>query len=186
MAEGGARYLDAVSGRPVRQFSNGSGHFVEVGGARHFWGRGLDGVVCLAVFGVLASLAFLVRGAMRNSLALMELGYNDVFFYVLLGVLWFLGLYGYGMVWGSAGSLGDHAAGMRSLKLADGSPAGAWRGGWRAIAWSFFPVFAVMAIMSALGGDGGDSFDSSYRTVDLRSGIAQGIPPLMVAGPSQP
>jgi hypothetical protein len=177
-------HLDAVSGRPVRQFTAG-GYFVEVGGARHFWGRVLDGVVYLAAFVVLVLLAFAVRGAMRNSLSLMELGYNDVFFYVLLSVLWFLGLYGYGMVWGSVGTWGDRAAGMRSLKLADGTQAGAWRGGWRAVAWSFFPVFAVMAIVSALGGGGDESFDSAYCAVDLRSGIAQGIPPRPAAGPSQ-
>ncbi len=164
----------------MRQFTAGGGYYVEVSGARHFWGRVLDGGVYLGAFGALALLVFAIRGAMRNSLALMDLGYNDAFLYSLLGVLWFLGLYGYGMIWGSIGTWGDRAAGMRSLKTVDGSQAGPWRGGWRAIAWSFFPVFAVLAIASALSG-GGDSFDSSYRAVDLRSGIARGIPPRLEA-----
>lgn len=92
------------------------------------------------------------------------LGYNDGLWLTLYVVLWFVGLFAYGMIWGgSAGSVGDAAAGMRSVRIKNGTTAGAWLGGWRAICWSFFPFFVVMLIASAVSGGGDDTWTRSLQ-----------------------
>jgi hypothetical protein len=95
-----------------------------------------------------------------------------------LAAIWFLVVFAYGMIMGAAGSLGDAAAGMRSVRIADGTTSGAWLGGWRAVCWSFAPLYYVVAFASALSGGGGDTFEAKFTAVDLRSGLAQGAAPV--------
>ncbi|MGF4044409.1 hypothetical protein ACX800_18110 [Paenarthrobacter nitroguajacolicus] len=168
--------LDAVNGRPVRRHPETGAYFVKASGGAHFWGRALDAVVFLVGYMVLAVIAAVVREAMMNSGS--ALGYNDGLWLTLYVVLWFVGLFAYGMIWGSAGSVGDAAAGMRSVRIKNGTTAGAWLGGWRAICWSFFPFFVVMLIASAVSGGGDDTWDPKFAAIDRRSGIAQGQPPV--------
>ncbi|WP_052500445.1 hypothetical protein [Arthrobacter sp. SPG23] len=91
---------------------------------------------------------------------------------------WFLVLFGYGMICGAVGSLGDAAAGMRAVRIADGTTSGAWLGGWRAVCWSFAPAYLLMAFASALGGGSGDTFDAKFTAVDVRAVVGpEGRPP---------
>lgn len=168
--------VDAATGRPVRRHPDTGAYFVKASGSSHFWGRALDALVFLVGYVVLAVIAVMVRESMMNSGSM--LGFNDGFWLTLYVVLWFVGLFAYGMIWGTAGSVGDAAAGMRSVRIKDGTTAGAWLGGWRAICWSFFPFFVVMVIASALSGGSGDTWDPKFAAVDRRSGLAQGQPPV--------
>lgn len=168
--------VDPLNGRPVRRHPDTGAYFVKASGAAHFWGRVLDAVVFLVGYVILAVIAAVLRESMMNSGS--ALGYNDGFWLALYGVLWFVGLYIYGMIWGTAGSVGDAAAGMRSVRIKNGTTAGAWLGGWRAICWSFFPFFVVMVIAAALSGGGDDTWDPKFAAIDRRSGIAKGQQPL--------
>ncbi|MGJ3190684.1 hypothetical protein [Paenarthrobacter sp. FR1] len=168
--------VDAATGRPIRRHPDTGAYFVKASGSSHFWGRALDALVFLVGYVVLAVIAVMVRESMMNSGSM--LGFNDGFWLTLYVVLWFVGLFVYGMIWGTAGSVGDAAAGMRSVRIKDGTTAGAWLGGWRAICWSFFPFFVVMVIASALSGGSGDTWDPKFAAVDRRSGLAQGQPPV--------
>jgi hypothetical protein len=168
--------VDAVTGRPVRRHPDTGAYFVKASGTAHFWGRVLDAVVFLVGYVILAAIAAVLRESMVNSGSL--LGFNDGFWLTLYVVLWFVGLFVYGMIWGTAGSVGDAAAGMRSVRIKNGTTAGAWLGGWRAICWSFFPFFVVMVIASAISGGGDDTWDPKFAAVDRRSGIAQGHQPV--------
>ncbi|WP_420179622.1 hypothetical protein [Paenarthrobacter sp. TA1.8] len=168
--------LDAVNGRPVRRHPETGAYFVKASGGAHFWGRVLDALVFLVGYIILAVILAVVRESMMNSGS--ALGYNDGLWLTLYVVLWFVGLFAYGMIWGSAGSVGDAAAGMRSVRIKNGTTAGAWLGGWRAICWSFFPFFVVMLIASAVSGGGDDTWDPKFAAIDRRSGIAQGQPPV--------
>ncbi len=168
--------VDPLTGRAVRRHTDTGGYFVKASGTAHFWGRVLDAVVFLVGYVILAAIAAVVRESMMTNGSL--LGYNDGFWLTLYIVLWFVGLLVYGMIWGTAGSVGDAAAGMRSVRIKDGTTAGAWLGGWRAICWSFFPFFVVMVIASALSGGGGDTWDPKFAAIDRRSGIARGQQPV--------
>ncbi|MCP1411784.1 RDD family protein [Paenarthrobacter sp. A20] len=168
--------VDPVTGRAVRRHTDTGAYFVKASGTAHFWGRVLDAVVFLVGYVILAAIAAVVRESMMTNGSL--LGYNDGFWLTLYIVLWFAGLLVYGMIWGTAGSVGDAAAGMRSVRIKDGTTAGAWLGGWRAICWSFFPFFVVMVIASALSGGGGDTWDPKFAAIDRRSGIARGQQPV--------
>ncbi|MFJ4267820.1 hypothetical protein ACIPY1_14775 [Paenarthrobacter nicotinovorans] len=168
--------VDPLNGRPVRRHPDTGAYYVKASGAAHFWGRVLDALVFLVGYVILAAIAALLRESMMNSGS--ALGYNDGFWLALYGVLWFVGLYIYGMFWGTSGSVGDAAAGMRSVRIKNGTTAGAWLGGWRAICWSFFPFFVVMVIASALSGGGDDTWDPKFVAIDRRSGIAKGQRPI--------
>lgn len=168
--------VDAANGRPVRRHTATGAHYVKASGSAHFWGRVLDAVVFLAAYAVLAVIAAVARNAMMNSGSV--LAYNDGFWLALYATLWFVGLYAYGMIWGTAGSVGDAAAGMRSVRITDGTTAGPWLGGWRAICWSFFPFFVVMVIAAAFSGGSGDTWDPKFMAIDRRSGLAQGRQPV--------
>jgi hypothetical protein len=168
--------VDALNGRPVRRHPETGAYFVKVSGGAHFWGRVLDAIVFLAGYGILATIVAVARNAMMNSGSL--LAFNDGFWLTLYVVLWFVGLFVYGTIWGTAGSVGDAAAGMRSVRIKDGTTAGAWLGGWRAICWSFFPFFVVMLILAAFSGSSGDTWDPKFAAFDRRSGVAQGRQPV--------
>ncbi|MCT9872040.1 hypothetical protein [Paenarthrobacter aurescens] len=168
--------VDPVTGRAVRRHTDTGAYFVKASGSAHFWGRVLDAVVFLVGYVILAAIAAVVRESMMTNGSL--LGYKDGFWLTLYIVLWFVGLFAYGMIWGTAGSVGDAAAGMRSVRIKNGTTAGAWLGGWRAICWSFFPFFVVMVIASALSGGGGDTWDPKFAAVDRRSGVARGQQPV--------
>lgn len=168
--------VDPLNGRPVRRHPDTGAYFVKASGAAHFWGRVLDALVFLVGYVILAVIAAVLRESMMNSGS--ALGYNDGFWLAIYGVLWFVGLYIYGMFWGTSGSVGDAAAGMRSVRIKNGTTAGAWLGGWRAICWSFFPFFVVMVIASALSGGGDDTWDPKFVAIDRRSGIAKGQRPI--------
>jgi hypothetical protein len=170
--------LDAVTGRPVLAYTRTGEHYVRKAGWPHFWGRALDAVVVLAVAGILmAVLNSLIQNLALGSLSLALLASNGLFLTALAAV-WFLVLFAYGMIMGTTGSLGDAAAGMRSVRIADGTTSGAWLGGWRAICWSFAPLYYLMAFASALSGGGGDTFEAKFTAVDLRSGVSQGAAPV--------
>ncbi|MGO4434271.1 hypothetical protein AB4Y88_13540 [Paenarthrobacter sp. RAF9] len=168
--------VDAANGRAVRRHTDTGAYFVKASGTAHFWGRVLDAIVFLVGYSVLAVIAAVVRQSMMNSGS--ALGYNDGAWLTIYVVLWFVGLFVYGMIWGTVGSVGDAAAGMRSVRIKDGTTAGAWLGGWRAICWSFFPFFVVMVIAAAFSGGSGDTWDPKFAAIDRRSGLAQGMPPI--------
>ena len=103
----------------------------------------------------------------------------------LVDALWFLVVFLYGMAWGTWGGVGDAAAGMRSVRISDGTAAGAWLGGWRAVCWSFVPLYLVMIVVAAFDGtSAGGDFDSRFVAADQHSGMAAGLPP--VPAPSVP
>ncbi|MGO4251826.1 hypothetical protein AB4Y81_06140 [Paenarthrobacter sp. TAF1] len=170
------RMVDPLTGRAVRRHPDTGAYFVKTSGAAHFWGRVLDAVVFLVGYVILAAIAAVVRESMMNNGS--TLGFNDGFWLTLYVVLWFVGLFIYGMIWGTVGSVGDAAAGMRSVRIKNGTTAGAWLGGWRAICWSFFPFFVVMVIAAALSGGGDDTWDPKFAAMDRRSGIAKGQQPV--------
>jgi hypothetical protein len=170
--------LDAVTGRPVLAYTRTGEHYVRKAGWPHFWGRALDAIVVLAVaVALMAVLNSLIQKLALGSLSLALLASNGLFLTALAAV-WFLVLFAYGMIMGTTGSLGDAAAGMRSVRIADGTTSGAWLGGWRAICWSFGPLYYLMAFASALSGGGGDTFEAKFTAVDLRSGVSQGAAPV--------
>jgi len=168
--------VDPLNGRAVRRHPDTGAYFVKASGGAHFWGRVLDAIVFLVGYAILAVIAAVVRESMMDSGS--ALGYNNGFWLTLYAVLWFVGLFAYGMVWGTAGSVGDAAAGMRSVRIKDGTTAGPWLGGWRAICWSFFPFFVVMVIAAALSGGGDDTWDPKFAAIDRRSGVANGQQPI--------
>ena len=170
--------IDPASGRPVRRHTVSGASYVPMPGWPHFWGRALDAFVVLAVSGILmAVLNSLVQNFALGSLSLALLS-SDWLFFAALATVWFLVLFGYGMVCGAVGSLGDAAAGMRSVRIADGTTSGAWLGGWRAVCWSFAPAYMLMAFASALGGGSGDTFDAKFTAVDVRAVVGpEGRPP---------
>lgn len=175
-SESATGLVDAVNGRKVRRHTQTGAYYVKASGAAHFWGRVLDAVVFLAAYSVLAVVLAVVRNSMMNNGS--AAAYNDGLWLALYVILWFVALLAYGMVWGTVGSVGDAAAGMRSVRIKDGTTAGAWLGGWRAICWSFFPFFVVMVIASALTGGSGDTWDPKFAAMDRRSGTAQGLQPV--------
>lgn len=175
--DGPTRLIDASSRRPVRQYTMSGEYYVRASASRHFWGRVLDGVVFLAAYSVLCLLVVAVRKAMENNLATLELAYNDAFFYALFAGLWFVGLFVYGMVWGTSGLFGDRAAHMRSVRIQDGTTSGAWTGGWRAIAWSFIPLY-IFLIVGSMFEVANVDHSPGYIPLDLDSGLTQGKPPI--------
>ena len=100
-------------------------------GWAHFWGRSLDALVVMVAAGVLmAVLNSLVRNLAFGPLSFVLLDSTGLFA-AALAAIWFVVLFAYGMVWGALGSVGDAAAGMRSVRISDGTTSGAWLGGWR-------------------------------------------------------
>lgn len=170
--------VDAVTGGPVLAHTRTGNYYVRKPGWPHFWGRVLDGLVVLLAAGILmAVLNSLVQSLALGSLSLALLSSNGLFV-AALAAIWFIVLFAYGMIMGSVGSLGDAAAGMRSVRIADGTTSGAWLGGWRTVCWSFAPLYFLLALASALSGGGGETFDARFTAVDVRSGLAEGIPPV--------
>lgn len=170
--------VDAVTGRPVLVFTRTGEYYVRKASWPHFWGRALDGLVVLLTAGIImAVLNSLIQNLALGSLSLALLSSNGLFV-VALAAIWFIVLFAYGMILGTVGSLGDAAAGMRSVRIADGTTSGSWLGGWRAICWSFAPLYFLLAFASALSGGGGDTFDAKFTAVDLRSGLSQGTAPI--------
>lgn len=170
--------VDAVTGGPVLAHTRTGNYYVRKPGWPHFWGRVLDGLVVLLAAGILmAVLNSLVQSLALGSLSLALLSSNGLFV-AALAAIWFIVLFAYGMIMGSVGSLGDAAAGMRSVRIADGTTSGAWLGGWRTVCWSFAPLYFLLAFASALSGGGGETFDARFTAVDVRSGLAEGIPPV--------
>lgn len=161
-AQSGTGLVDALSGAKVRQFSDTGGYYVEASGVRHFWGRLLDGLVFLVVVGLIFGAS---SAAVGPSVATL-----------ICGLLWFPMLFIYGMIWGSVGLLGDKAGHMLSVRQKNGTTAGPWIGGWRAILWSFAPAYLILIVISLFDGD--FDFLSNYTAVATDSGIAKGIPPV--------
>ncbi|WP_346927445.1 hypothetical protein [uncultured Arthrobacter sp.] len=170
--------IDPVNGLPVRRHTASGGYYVPKPGWAHFWGRSLDALVVIVAAGVLMA----VLNSLVQNLALGPLSFalldSTGLFAAALAAVWFTVLFAYGMVWGSLGSVGDAAAGMRSVRISDGTTSGAWLGGWRAICWSFAPLYLVMAIAVAFSGGGGDSFSANFVSIDRRSGVAGGDAPV--------
>ncbi|MGX9899055.1 hypothetical protein ACW0JT_02715 [Arthrobacter sp. SA17] len=170
--------VDAVTGGRVLAYAKTGDYYVRKAGWPHFWGRALDGLVVLLAAGILmAVLNSLVQSLALGSLSLALLSSNGLFV-AALAAIWFLVLFAYGMIMGTVGSLGDASAGMRSVRIADGTTSGAWLGGWRAVCWSFAPLYFLLAFASALSGGGGETFDARFTSIDVRSGLAQGTPPV--------
>ena len=170
--------IDPVNGLPVRRHTASGGYYVPMPGWAHFWGRSLDALVVIVAAGVLMA----VLNSLVQNLALGPLSFalldSTGLFAAALAAVWFAVLFAYGMVWGSLGSVGDAAAGMRSVRISDGTTSGAWLGGWRAVCWSFAPLYLVMAIAVAFSGGGGDSFSANFVSIDRRSGVAGGDAPV--------
>ncbi|WP_426301433.1 hypothetical protein [Arthrobacter sp. R-11] len=170
--------VDASNGLPVRRHTETGSYYVRKAGWPHFWGRVLDALVVLAVAGLL----IVVFNSLVQNYALGSLSYtlasSTGAFYGVVAAIWFLVLFGYGMVCGAFGGLGDAASGMRGVRITDGTTSGAWLGGWRAVCWSFAPLYVVLTIAAAFSGSGGDSFEAKFTAIDLRSGLARGQSPV--------
>ncbi|MCA4135199.1 hypothetical protein [Arthrobacter sp. M4] len=170
--------IDAANARPVFQHPNTGEYYVRKAGWAHFWGRSLDALVVLVVAGVLIGA---VNAANQNfafgSLSMAMFSSTGVYVGVMAAI-WFGVLFVYGLVFGALGSLGDLAAGMKSVRISNGQRSGAWLGGWRAICWSFAPLYLVLSVAAIFSGSGGDSFEAKFTAVDLRSGLAQGQAPV--------
>jgi hypothetical protein len=170
--------VDALTGGRVLAHTTTGNYYVRKPGWPHFWGRSLDGLVVVLVAGILmAVLNSLVQSLALGSLSLALLSSNGLFL-AALAAIWFLVLFAYGLIMGTVGSLGDAAAGMRSVRISDGTTSGAWLGGWRAVCWSFAALYFLLAFASALSGGGGETFDAKFTAIDVRSGLTQGTPPV--------
>lgn len=170
--------VDPVNGQPVYAHTDTGAYYVRKAGWPHFWGRALDALVVMAVAGAfMAILNSMVQSYALGALSTMLALSNGAFFAVLAAI-WFVVVFAYGMIAGTAGSLGDAAARMRSVRLSDGTRSGALLGGWRAVCWSFAPLFCILVFTSALSGGGGDSFDAKFTALDVRSGVAGGGTPV--------
>ncbi|WFR84161.1 hypothetical protein [Arthrobacter sp. Y-9] len=173
-------FVDAVTGRPVLRHPRTGQLYVTKKGWPHFWGRTLDAVAVLVVAGSLIA----VFNALVQSYALGSLSITfQTSFWAYAGAaaaIWFLVVFLYGMVCGRVGGLGDLAAGMRGVRISDGRRAGAWLGGWRTLCWSFAPLWVVLLILSLTEGgtSGGDGYTAKFTAIDLRSGLALGMPPV--------
>ena len=79
---------------------------------------------------VAAGVLMAVLNSLVQNLALGPLSFalldSAGLFAAALAAVWFAALFAYGMVWGSLGSVGDAAAGMRSVRISDGTTSGAW------------------------------------------------------------
>ncbi|MFI6822771.1 hypothetical protein ACIBJE_17720 [Micromonospora sp. NPDC050187] len=170
--------VDVATGRPVRRHPDTGVYYVRKAGWPHFWGRTLDALVVMVVAGVLMGAVHTAN----QDFALGRLGTamsaSTGTYVAVMAAIWFVVVVAYGMVWGSVGSLGDAASGMRSVRISNGARSGAWRGGWRAFWWSFAPFYLLVSIAAMFEGSGGDSFDSTYTAIDLRSGLARGRAPV--------
>ncbi|MEU4644697.1 hypothetical protein [Micromonospora sp. NPDC023814] len=170
--------IDAVNGLPVRRHTDTGAYYVRKAGWPHFWGRTLDALVVMVVAGVLMGAV----NAANQDLVLGQLStamFASTGVYVaVMAAIWFVVVFAYGMVWGSVGSLGDAASGMRSVRTSNGEGFGAWLGGWRAFCWSFAPLYLVVSVAAVFSGSGGDSFETEFTAIDLRSGLAQGQAPV--------
>ena len=123
--------IDPVNGLPVCRHTASGEYYVPKPGWAHFWGRSLDALVVMVAAGVLmAVLNSLVRNLAFGPLSFVLLDSTGLFA-AALAAIWFVVLFAYGMVWGALGSVGDAAAGMRSVRISDGTTSGAWLGGWR-------------------------------------------------------
>ena len=166
------------NGLPVRRHTASDALYVPKPGWAHFWGRSLDALVVMVAAGVLMA----VLNSLVQNLALGPLSFalldSAGLFAAALAAVWFAVLFAYGMVWGSLGSVGDAAAGMRSVRISDGTTSGAWLGGWRAVCWSFAPLYLFLSIAAAFSGGGGDSFSANFVSIDCRSGVAGGAAPV--------
>ncbi|HSO91044.1 MAG TPA: hypothetical protein VLR70_07855 [Arthrobacter sp.] len=170
--------IDPVNGLPVRRHTASGAFYVPKPGWAQFWGRSLDALVVMVAAGVLmAVLNSLVQNLVLGPLSFAFLDSTGLFA-AALAAIWFAVLFAYGMVWGSLGGVGDAAAGMQSVRISDGTTSGAWLGGWRAVCWSFAPLYLVMAIAVAFSGGGGDSFSANFVPIDRRSGVAGGAAPV--------
>lgn len=170
--------VDPVNGLPVRRHTASGAFYVPKSGWAHFRGRSLDALAVMLAAGVLmAMLNSLVQNLALGPLSFALL-HSTGLFAAALAAIWFGVLFAYGMVWGSWGGVGDVAAGMRSVRISNGTTSGAWLGGWRAVCWSFAPIYLVMAIAAAFSGGGGDSFSADFVSIDRRSGVAGGAAPV--------
>ena len=161
--------VDAETGQKVRAVASSGQQFAVAPPARVFWCRVLD----TAAVGALAAgigtpvLIFMGRSvATESAMALAA------------AAVWFAVVFAYGMFSGSVGALGDHAGGFRAVRLDDGSRPGVWRGGWRAVLWSFAPLYGLITLAGIFSGSPAGDWSESYSTRDLRAGIERGVPPI--------
>ncbi|MEA5453600.1 RDD family protein [Sinomonas sp. JGH33] len=164
-----ARLVDGQTGKPIRTVASTGELFAVAPAGRVFWARVLDAVVVLVVAGVLISV---VASALARTAA------SGSAIFGVCAVAWFAVVFGYGVIAGTAGSLGDRAAGIRAIRLDDGTGPGPWRGGWRAVLWSFAPLFVVFTVTAVFSGGPVDVWTARYAARDLRAGIERGTAPV--------
>lgn len=157
--------VDAVTGRQIRYIGPENRLASLVPGARRFWGRMLDILIVL----LLDLVALFVSIGVTQGSATGLL----VFVIVHLVIVHLVIVFVTGTIAGTAGTVGEHAGGFRSVHRRTGARPGFWRGGLRAILYSCTPLL-VLAIFS---GDA-PTFDSNFMQLDTRSGVARGIPPV--------
>jgi hypothetical protein len=170
--------VDAANGLPVRRHTDTGAYYVRKAGWPHFWGRTMDALVVMVVAGVLMGVVDAANQDLAFGRLSVAMFANTGVYAAVMAAIWFAVVFAYGMVWGSIGSLGDAASGMRSVRISNGERFGAWRGGWRAFCWSFAPLYLVLSFAAIFSGSGGDSFETKFTAVDLRSGLARGQAPV--------
>jgi hypothetical protein len=181
--------IDAANGLPVRRHADTGAYYVRKAGWPHFWGRTLDALVVMVVAGALMGAVDAANRDLALGRLSMAMLADTAVYVAVMAAIWFVVVFAYGMVCGSIGSLGDAAAGMRSVRISDGGRVGAWRGGRRAFWWSFAPLYLVLSFAAIFSGSGGDSFESRFTAVDLRCGLARGrapVPDATAAAAEQP
>ncbi|GAB4097906.1 RDD family protein [Sinomonas halotolerans] len=163
------KLVDAATGGKIHAVAATGQQFAAAPAARVFWSRALDAAVVLAAA---AAVMVPVLGLMGRSPA------SEGALAAVGALLWFAVVFAYGMISGTVGAVGDHAGGFRAVRLDDGSRPGVWRGGWRAVLWSFAPLYAVVTVVGMLSGSTTGDWSERYSTRDLRAGIERGMPPV--------
>ena len=141
---------------------------------RHLLARLLDTAVVLALcVPLLAAAAGPLLDRFPDAFELTD-GAQSAAVLGTLSLLWCAVLFAYGALCGTSGGLGDRLCGIRAVRIDDGSRPGPWRGGLRAVLWSFVLAVVLIALLSLFSdgpnGSSGDFPGSSYRVIDVRAG----------------
>ncbi|GAA3696937.1 hypothetical protein GCM10023081_37380 [Arthrobacter ginkgonis] len=141
---------------------------------RHLLARLLDTAAVLALgIPVLVAAAGPLLERFPGAFDLTD-GAESAAVLVPLSLMWCGLLFAYGALCGTTGGLGDRLCGIRAVRIEDGIRPGPWRGGLRAVLWSFVPAVVLIALLSffddAPTGSSGDFVGFSYRVIDVRKG----------------
>lgn len=165
--------VDAVTGAAVFRHTTTGALYAKVPASRWLRGMLLDVVIFLASWGVTSwAVISMAPQITADTWALTA----------VIVTLWFSCSAMSGMIRGTVGSIGDQVAGFHLARRTDGTRPGPWAGALRAIIWAAAPVYVLLLIASFFDPTHGYGEFSlppiRYTTVDLRSGVSTGKPPV--------